>query len=85
MDKTIFVIPQRAYGKASKVITMRIEKQLLAELDAAAEASGRSRNEIISAALEFSLHHLVLSEFPATPSEAENSLHIEIKTDDDAD
>ena len=79
MDDTIFVIPQRTYGKESKVITMRIGTQLLSDLDAAAEASGRSRNEIISLALEFSLNHLVITDKSPTPEEAENALHLKIQ------
>ena len=62
MKEPILKIPQRIYGKDSKVITMRIGKEMLQALDAAAKQSNRSRNEILSMALEFSLEHMVLAD-----------------------
>ena len=59
MDQPIFELPQRVYGKDSKVITMRIAKDMLSEIDNAAKLSNRSRNEVMSMALEFSLQHMV--------------------------
>ena len=61
MDEPVFEIQQRKYSTASRVITMRITKQMLAAVDEAAKASNRTRNEILSMALEFSLAHTVVS------------------------
>ena len=70
MSEPILKIPQRIYGKDSRVITMRIARDMLQALDAAARQSNRSRNEILAMALEFSLEHMVLTaEAPAQPGE----------------
>ena len=37
---------------------MRIPKDMLRDLDRAAEISGRTRNEIISMSLEYALKHM---------------------------
>ena len=62
MDEPVLEIPVRKYGKESKVITMRITRQMLEAVDEAARVSNRSRNEILTMALEFSLEHAVVSE-----------------------
>ena len=62
MDDPVFEIPQKKYGKESQVITMRMTRQMLAAIDEAARASNRSRNEIVTMALEFSLEHVVISD-----------------------
>lgn len=37
---------------------MRIPKDMLTDIDKAAEISGRTRNEILSMSLEFALNHM---------------------------
>ncbi len=61
MDEPVLEISQRKYGTESQVITMRITRQMLAAIDEAAKISKRSRNEVLSMALEFSLDHAVIS------------------------
>ena len=58
MDEPIFVIRQKKYTGDTSVISMRIPKDMLADIDKAAEVSGRTRNEIMSMSLEFALNHM---------------------------
>ena len=51
-------ITPRKYTAASTVVSMRIPRDMLQALDDAAERAGRTRNELISLALEFALEHL---------------------------
>ena len=43
---------KRKYDDGNRVISVRIPEEILAELDALANASNRSRNEIINLILE---------------------------------
>ena len=43
------------------VVSMRIPKDMLSDIDKAAEVSGRTRNEIISMSLEFALNHMKIT------------------------
>lgn len=61
MDKPIFQIAQKQYNGESAVISMRLPKDMLSDIDEAARVSGRTRNEILTMALEFSLKHLVIT------------------------
>ena len=58
MEKPKLTIKPKKYGGESAVVSMRIPKSLLRDMDAAAEQTGRSRNELISTCLEFALNHL---------------------------
>ena len=51
-------IPVKKYTEESTVISMRIPKDMLRDLDAIAVQTGRTRNEILSIALEFALTHM---------------------------
>lgn len=61
MDKPIFQIAQKQYTGESAVISMRLPKDMLSDIDEAARISGRTRNEILTMALEFSLNHMVIT------------------------
>ena len=52
------VLTQKKYSGDSAVVSLRIPKSMLKDIDAAASASGRTRNELISTCLEFALNHL---------------------------
>lgn len=56
-DKKL-VIQSRKYGGESKVISMRLPEEMLAEIDKTAAQSGRTRNEILILSLEFALDHM---------------------------
>lgn len=58
MDEDRLQIRPRSYTEASVVVSMRIPKDMLRDLDAAAEETGRTRNEIISVCLEFALKRM---------------------------
>ena len=56
------VIPHKKYGGQSSVVSVRLPKDMLEELDAVAAKTGRTRNEVIAMSLEFSLERMVLKE-----------------------
>ena len=58
MDEPIFLIKQKKYLGETAVVSMRIPKDMLADIDKAAQLSGRTRNEIMSLSLEFALNHM---------------------------
>ena len=59
-DPKLKIAPKR-YGGESMVISMRLSREMLQEIDGAARATGRTRNEIMSMALEFALDHMEVS------------------------
>ena len=61
MEKPIFQIAQKQYTGESAVVSVRMPKDMLADIDEAARISGRTRNEIITLALEFALGNLVIT------------------------
>lgn len=57
------VIVQKKYSGESAVVSLRIPKDMIKDIDNAASAAGRTRNELISTCLEFALNHLeIISE-----------------------
>ena len=61
MDKPVFLIRQKKYVGETMVVSMRIPKDMLSDIDKAAQVSGRTRNEIISMSLEFALNHMKIT------------------------
>ena len=61
MEKPILQIPQKKYSGESSVISMRIPKDMLADIDQVAEVTGRTRNEILTTGLEFALNHMIIT------------------------
>ena len=64
MEQPVFQIPQKKYREESVVISMRMPKDMLREINEAARLSSRPRNEVLMLALEFAMRHMVI-----TPSE----------------
>ena len=58
MDEPVFLIRQKKYIGETMVVSMRIPKDMLSDIDKAAQVSGRTRNEIMSMSLEFALNHM---------------------------
>ena len=58
MDEPVFIIRQKKYVGETMVVSMRIPKDMLSDIDKAAQVSGRTRNEIMSMSLEFALNHM---------------------------
>jgi len=61
MDEPVFLIRQKKYVGETMVVSMRIPKDMLADIDKAAQVSGRTRNEIMSMSLEFALNHMKIT------------------------
>ncbi len=58
-EKKLIIKPQK-YGGETSVVSMRMPKDMLQEIDEVASATGRTRNEIMMLSLEFSLENLVI-------------------------
>lgn len=61
MDNIRLVIPPKKYTGETSIVSMRIPKEMLKDIDAAAKAAGRTRNEILQMSLEFALNHMEIS------------------------
>ena len=61
MSEPVLRIPRKTYGGDTSVVSMRISKELLKDIDKVAELSGRNRNEILTMSLEFALKHLEIA------------------------
>lgn len=57
MSEPVLRIPKKRYGGDTTVVSMRISKELLRDIDQVAALSGRNRNEILTMSLEFALNH----------------------------
>ena len=58
MSEPVFRIPRKKYGGDTTVVSMRISRELLNDIDKVADLSGRNRNEILTMSLEFALDHM---------------------------
>lgn len=58
MSEKKLVIQPHKYNGETSVISMRIPKDMLADIDSVAVATGRTRNEILQLSLEFALENL---------------------------
>ena len=61
MNEPVFLIRQKKYVGETMIVSMRIPKDMLADIDKAAQVSGRTRNEIMSMSLEFALNHMKIT------------------------
>ena len=60
MDNIRLVIPPKKYTGETSIVSMRIPKDMLKDIDLAAKAAGRTRNEILQMSLEFALNHMAI-------------------------
>lgn len=58
MSEPVFRISPKKYNGETTVVSMRIAKDLLKEIDHVASVTGRNRNEILMMSLEFALDHM---------------------------
>ena len=58
MDDLTLRIDAKRYTEESTVVSFRLPKDMLREIDAVAQATGRTRNEIAATSLEFALRHM---------------------------
>lgn len=61
MDNIRLVIPPKKYTGETSIVSMRIPKDMLKDIDTAAKAARRTRNEILQMSLEFALNHMEIS------------------------
>ena len=52
------IIPQKKYNGETTVISVRMPKDMIADLDKVAKVTGRTRNEIMLMCLEYALKNL---------------------------
>lgn len=62
MSEPKFQITPKKYTGETAVISLRLPKDMLRDIDEAAAKAGRTRNEFMSMSLEFALEHLEIEE-----------------------
>ena len=62
MSEPKFQIKPKKYTGESSVVSMRMPKDMLRDIDAIAAKTGRTRNEFMRMSLEFALDHLEVEE-----------------------
>lgn len=58
MEQPILKITPKKYVGESSVISMRIPKDMIRDIDRIAASTGRTRNELLTLSLEFALNHI---------------------------
>ena len=58
MAEDRFIIPEKKYRGETAVVSARLPKTMVDDLDRTAERTGYNRNEVISMCLEYALDHL---------------------------
>ena len=58
MSNPVFRISPKKYNGETTIVSMRLSKELLKEIDNVASLTGRNRNEILTMSLEFALNHM---------------------------
>ena len=62
MSEPVLRITPKKYSGETTIVSMRMAKDMLKDLDQIADASGRTRNEILNLCLEFALHLMEITE-----------------------
>lgn len=57
-----FVIQPQKYSGETTVVSMRMAKDMLKDIDNIASITGRTRNDILMMSLEFALEHMEIHE-----------------------
>lgn len=58
MSEPVLRISPKKYNGETTIISMRLAKELVKDVDAVASMTGRNRNEILTMSLEFALSHM---------------------------
>ena len=61
MDEPVLRINPKKYTGESAVVSIRMPKDMLKDIDAVAQATGRTRNELFLLATEFALTHMTVT------------------------
>ena len=62
MEDAKLIISPKRYAAESQVLSVRMPKDMLQAVDAVAQKTGRTRNELILTSIEFALEHLEIEE-----------------------
>ncbi len=60
-DKKLFISAKKFRGESS-VVSVRLPDEMIEKLDAIAEKTGRTRNEIIQKCLSFSIENIQITD-----------------------
>ena len=58
MSEPVLRISPKKYQSETTIISMRIAKDMVKDIDHVAALTGRNRNEILTMSLEFALNHM---------------------------
>lgn len=58
MGEPVLRISPKKYGGETTIISMRLSRELVKDIDKVAALTGRNRNEILTMSLEFALNHM---------------------------
>ena len=58
MSEPVLRISPKKYSGEMTIVSMRMSKELLKDIDNIAKVTGRNRNEIMAMSLEFALNHM---------------------------
>ena len=58
MAEPVLRISPKKYNGETTIVSMRLAKELLKDIDRVAALTGRNRNEILTMSLEFALNHM---------------------------
>ena len=61
MERPILRISPKRYSGETTIVSMRLAKDVLRDIDAVANVTGRTRNEIMTMSLEFALEHMEIA------------------------
>ena len=56
------IIPQKKYKGETTVVSVRMPKNMIADLDKVADVTGRTRNELMLMCMEFALNNIEMSQ-----------------------
>lgn len=62
MEEKKLIITPKKYIEESQVISVRMPKDMLADVDTVAQETGRTRNEIILTCIEFALRNMEITD-----------------------
>lgn len=62
LEKVVLKLTPKKYSGETSVISMRLPKDMLKDIDDIADKTGRTRNEILSLSLEFAISHMEICE-----------------------
>ena len=61
MENPILRITPKKYSGETTIVSMRMSKEMLRDIDSVAALVGRTRNEIMAMSLEFALEHMEIA------------------------